>query len=109
MPHCIIEHSSALVAADLLAAVYQGAVKSQLFDHRDIKSRALSYEQHHSGDGITAFVHVSVRILSGRDVEQKAELSHAILQELVALNFSATSLTVEILDIEKASYAKSIV
>ena len=109
MPHCIIEHSSTLVAADLLAAVYQGAVKSQLFDHKDIKSRAMAYEQHHSGDGITSFVHVAVKILSGRDIEQKNQLSNAVLQELVALNFSDTSLTVEILDIEKASYAKSIV
>ena len=113
MPHCIIEYSkeieNSLSPARLLKAVQQGAFNSGLFQERDIKTRTLSFEHYQVGNTELRFIHVTVRILSGRTAEQRANLSNSVLGTLEALGLSSTSLTVEICEIDKESYAKLIV
>jgi len=112
MPHCIIEYSKDLEKtidpSQLLTAVYLGALSSKLFASDDIKSRTLSFEHFQCGTIKSSFVHVTTKILSGRTLEQRTMLSNSILAELRNLDFSSTSLTVEVVDIEKASYAKIV-
>lgn len=108
MPHCIVEYSGGLNASALLEAVYGGADRSGLFTAADIKLRAQGYSDHFSGAGKQAFVHVSARILSGRTLEQRQQLSQQILASLEALQLSQCSLTVEVIEMERDSYAKTV-
>ncbi len=112
MPHCIIEYSANLAhtvkPSQLISAVYNGAFNAQLFEEHDIKVRAMCFDDYQSGSVKADFIHVIARILSGRSLEQRQSLSKAILAELKLLNCTATSLTVEVVDIERESYAKVI-
>jgi len=55
------------------------------------------------------FIHVSIHLLDGRSDKDKMNLSSQVLDKLTLLDLAQTSLTVEIIDIERASYAKKIV
>lgn len=111
MPHCIIEHSNNIDGKSLVSAVYSGAKCSQLFAVSDIKVRTMSFDVYQAGDGVSvpqSFVHVTTKILSGRSLEQRSELSRWILSELDALTLCDASITVEVVGIETASYAKKV-
>ena len=112
MPHCIIEYSDDIVnsvsVSTLLETVFNGALASDLFTEKDIKARALAYLDYYSGQDNLSFVHVTVKILSGRSTDQKSLLSHRILSNLEALSLSSVSLTVEVCDIDRECYAKTL-
>lgn len=109
MPHCIIEHSQTIDAEALMPLVYSGALQSQLFkaDGSDIKVRALPYVACQAGGQQSDFIHVMLRILSGRTAEQKKNLSRLVLSELDSTGISHSSVTVEVVDIDRDSYSKS--
>lgn len=113
MPHCIIEYSKVIeksvAPAQMINAVYQGALKSHLFEDEDIKTRAIGFDSHQSGSVRKAFVHVTVKILSGRNLDQKQSLSHLILSQLKTIDFPSTLLTVEVVEIERESYARMMI
>lgn len=108
MPHCVVEHSINLDSNLLIESVFQGALNSGLFepDGSDIKVRALGYSSYMTGLRKTDFIHVALKILSGRTSEQKLSLSNAVIKELVALAFNDVSITVEVVDIDRSSYRK---
>lgn len=112
MPHLIIEYSKQIEdTVDITAImekVFQGAVAANLFAEKDIKVRAHAYQLHMNGAGLNGFIHVSSRILSGRNTEQKTQLTQAVLTELKKLGLADLSITVEVLDIDRDSYAKHI-
>jgi len=108
MPHCIIEHASSISPEPLLKAVYQGALDSDLFDSNDIKVRSTCFEHYQSGTERFDFVHVILKILDGRSTEQKSSLSSLVLSELLKLPIENASFTVEVVDIERACYAKEV-
>ncbi|MGY8873142.1 MAG: 5-carboxymethyl-2-hydroxymuconate Delta-isomerase [Pseudomonadales bacterium] len=112
MPHCIIEYSEGLEASTdpthLINAVFQGALSSTLFTESDIKTRALCYKHYQTGSKQEEFVHVSLKILSGRTIEQRHNLSETVLKGLQTLELSDVSLTVEVCNMEKSSYAKTV-
>jgi 5-carboxymethyl-2-hydroxymuconate isomerase len=113
MPHCIIEYAKdiekSVTPQQLLKAVFQGASKSQLFaKDTDIKTRAVVYDHYQIGNNKDKFVHVTIKILSGRTLEQRQHLSSLVLEQLLTLNFSETSITIEVVDIDKDSYAKKL-
>ena len=110
MPHCIVEYSAALDAKAILTAVFDGALQSELFEPggADIKVRAQPFQQHISGAKHRDFIHVQLRILSGRNLEQKQHLSQSVLNQLLKLDLNSCSHTVEVVDIDRASYAKKV-
>lgn len=112
MPHCIVEYSEGLERriepARLIAAVYQGALKSGLFEDHDIKTRAMVFNQYQTGAEKSEFIHVVLKLLSGRIVEQRNMLSGLVLEELASLGLTSVSLTVEVCELEKGSYAKMV-
>ncbi|MGY3571899.1 5-carboxymethyl-2-hydroxymuconate Delta-isomerase [Vibrio paucivorans] len=111
MPHCIIEHSPSIDSNALNQLVFKGAMASKLFapDGSDIKVRSLVYQSYQSGGRKQEFVHVSAKILSGRSEADKCLLSQCILKQLLELGLADASLTVEVVDIDRASYTKQIV
>lgn len=111
MPHCIIECSATLDGDMLTSKVYQGTLDSMLFepDGSDIKVRALAYHSYIVGGFKSDFVHVTVKILSGRSLLQKTVLSKSIQTKLSELDLVSCSITVEVVDIERASYLKWLV
>ena len=112
MPHCIIEYSSGVAdcieIGDLVAAVHQGVLSSGLFDEYDIKTRALAYAHHRTGSTRDSFVHVTVRLLSGRDDAQKTDLSEKLLAQIEPLLPAVVSVGVEICDMHRDSYRKRV-
>ena len=113
MPHCIIEYAREIEKSvdpqKMISAVYQGALESGLFDGENIKTRSIAYDNYQTGSIKKSFVHVMVKIFSGRNLEQKKTLTDLILSQLKTINFPSTSLTVEIIEIEKESYVKMVI
>ena len=112
MPHCVVDYSSDVAEqvdiGELMAAVHQGAMDSGLFPEYDIKTRATAFDQHRTGQTRDSFVHVAVHLLDGRNDEQKAALSEAVLARIEPLLPKVVSVGVETCDIHRASYRKRV-
>lgn len=112
MPHCIIEYAKTLEQhispQQLMDATNQGAINSELFDIEDIKCRTIYFDNFQVGNSDKSFIHITAKILNGRNDQQKAKLSSCILEELLKFGLSSVSLTVEISDIYKDVYAKKV-
>ncbi len=112
MPHCVIEYSTdvadQVAIEDLINAVHQGAFSSDLFPEYDIKTRAMAYLYHSTGQTVDSFVHVNVHLLSGRDDAQKSILSEKILESIEPLLPTVVSVGVEIIDMHRESYRKRV-
>lgn len=112
MPHCIIEYSAkiteTLPVEQLMHAVYKGANQSELFTASDIKVRATAFDDFYLPGAEQAFVHVNLKILSGRDLAQRKSLSESVGNQLERLGIENAAITVEVTNIEKESYAKKL-
>ncbi len=112
MPHVIIEHAAEVaeqIALDeLVDAVHEAAFASGLFPEYDIKTRAIAYQQHRTGQTRDSFVHVAVHLLDGRSDTQKSELSESILARIEPMLPGVASVGVEIIDMHRASYRKRV-
>ena len=112
MPHCVIEYSEGVDDVvdidDLVGAVHAGAFASDLFPEYDIKTRAVAYRHHRTGQTRDSFVHVTVHLLDGRSDAQKAMLSERVLARIEPLLPKVVSVGVEIADMHRASYRKRL-
>jgi len=112
MPHCIIEYSkevdSLIDMNELIDAVHEGAKNSGLFDEDDIKTRAVPYEYYRTGEKTENFIHISVRILSGRNTEQKSNLCLCVYEKAMTILSHFKRVTVEICEIDRDSFSKCI-
>ena len=110
MPHIIIEYAEQLASEaeieTILRVVHQATVDSGLFQANHIKTRAYPFRQFSNAGGRNPYIHVQARIKSGRDAENKKQLGEAILAGLSSLNSNASVMTVEIIDMDRDSYAK---
>jgi 5-carboxymethyl-2-hydroxymuconate isomerase len=112
MPHFIIEYSSDVAdqvsIRELIEATFQAALSSGLFAEYDIKTRAYPCQHHQTGSTRDSFVQVTVRLLSGRDDTQKADLNEKIFAQIEPMLPSVVSVGVEICDMHRASYHKRV-
>lgn len=110
MPHLIIEYADDLASdADippLLDAVHAAAVSTGLFDESHIKTRAIAVSHYRTGTGHGPFIHAQLRIKAGRTGAQKRELSAAVLAAIRSRNLPAQVITIEVVDMDAATYAK---
>lgn len=118
MPHLHMEYTANLpnLNADVVLLRFNNAlVASGQFAEFDIKSRAVQVGAFRVGTGLDerGFVHVKLALLSGRSPAIKKQLSEsllAVLQELCEWPASVdVQLCVEILDIDRDSYAKTAI
>ncbi|MCO7223080.1 5-carboxymethyl-2-hydroxymuconate Delta-isomerase [Pleionea sp. CnH1-48] len=108
MPHCIIEHSNTIKGEELMPLVYESTLKSELFDMsgKDIKVRVIPYDHYQVGNQVSDFIHITLKILSGRTEEQKLHLSQTVLEHVKLATLNPCSISVEVIDIDRASYSK---
>lgn len=117
MPHLNIEYSDNLSALDtgaLLLAMNQALLACGQFEERDIKSRALKMDAFLIGVSLPqrAFVHAKLSILDGRTPVIRQALAACLLQVLQQQCWPGgveVQLCVEVLEIERASYAKACI
>ena len=112
MPHLIIEFSRGQAGQEqveaMLDAVHQATVQTALFTEDHIRVRALPLAFYRTGGGDGHFIHAQLRIHSGRDEAQKRLLSQAVLAALKAQQWAAHSITVEVVELDRATYAKYV-
>ena len=112
MPHCIIVYSINLneeaFRTTLMREVYCATHSSGLFSSDDIKFRAIPYAYYAAQNEQQSFIHVVLKILSGRTLEQRSLLSCSVLEMLDKLTLTQVSLTVEVIEIEGDSYTKVV-
>lgn len=117
MPHLTIEFSSNLSAAitpALLRAVNHALLGTGQFEEADIKSRALPFDCFVVGtkDSPRGFVAARLAMLSGRDADTKHDVAEALLAALesaITTDGMELQISVEIVDIDRESYAKSVI
>lgn len=116
MPHLILEYSSNLKtkpSKELLSRLHESLPALGPFELHSIKSRILEHQVYcvADGDPDAGFVHLELRILSGRAPEIKQRVSKGlaeILKDFFAADLSARrmSVTVEIRDLDAECYSK---
>jgi len=111
MPHLIIEYVQTLATDEqvsmLLDTVHHAALASELFPEDHIKTRAVPVKFYRVGSGDEPFIHAQLRIKAGRNEEQKQALSSMVLAAIKSLQWPAKVITVEVVDMDVSSYAKS--
>jgi len=112
MPHLIIEYPQDCVADEqiesLLDEVHRAALQSGLFDESHIRLCAIPLIHYRSGGQRKPFIHVQCGIHSGRTGEQKRRLSEAILAAIRGHALPVAVITVEVVEMDRTSYAKHV-
>jgi 5-carboxymethyl-2-hydroxymuconate isomerase len=110
MPHCIVDYSLSLESeVDLRAAVnsiHQSMLASELFVKPGIKVRLKAFVDYSVDGEVMPFAACVIRLLSGRTIEQKQDLSKRIFLTLQQVFGTRCSCSVEIFDMENDSYTK---
>ncbi|OQX30821.1 MAG: hypothetical protein B0D96_06660 [Candidatus Sedimenticola endophacoides] len=109
MPHIIVEYAEQLLDAEgagaLLEAVRLGVAESGLYKAEQIKTRAYGFRAFTSADG-RPYIHIQARIKSGREGDNARRMARAVLSRLDALDCAAAVVTVEVVEMDRASYGK---
>ncbi|SNR37554.1 5-carboxymethyl-2-hydroxymuconate Delta-isomerase [Flavobacterium sp. ov086] len=108
MPHFVIDCSENVIrlksADDIMQEVFNAALSTELFIPSEIKVRINPFSYYNNGNSLNDFIHVFGYILEGRDTDQKAQLSKAIVSKLNATLPEVPVISINIKDFEKASY-----
>jgi 5-carboxymethyl-2-hydroxymuconate isomerase len=116
MPHLTLEYTDNLLsfnAGHALNELNHVLIESGKFKEIDIKSRAIRLDTFVVGTTAErrGFVHVKLAMMGGRSNQTKVELSDSLLLALKAVceppANTHVQLCVEILDIDRESYAKA--
>ena len=117
MPHLRLEHSDNLVGTlnprELFTQLHAVLITLETFNPVDLKSRCLPVHDAQVGDGSgnSSFAHLEVSLLAGRDVSVRQRVAHLCLRAMeahfaAALTSQDCQLSVEVREMERASYAK---
>jgi 5-carboxymethyl-2-hydroxymuconate isomerase len=121
MPHTTVEHSFIIPeaqASDLLLRINQGIAQNEgEFDITQCKARTLFCQNFVIADNSVKqdFMHITIRIMAGRNVEIRKKLSENISQiasdflEENNLSDNVIALSVDIVEIVKETYQKNLV
>ena len=114
MPHCIIEYTpnSAIAVSELVTTVHQVMIDSGLFDTAAIKTRAYAVNDYVLGASApqqSDFIHIIIRLLDGRTMAQKQALTSSMAKTLRTHLPTVASITVDIVDMLRETYAKDVV
>lgn len=111
MPHCIIEYAKPLEQSIspqvLVETVQQVVAGSALFNAADVRSRAMAYDYYQVGASQQYFLHVIVKLLSGRSDTDKAQLTQSVITALQTLSLSDVIISCECVEIHRESYQRT--
>ncbi|WP_372872239.1 5-carboxymethyl-2-hydroxymuconate Delta-isomerase [Shewanella sp.] len=112
MPHCVIDFSANVVGADIASRLTQAChgamLSSGLFEPASVKTRAHLAQSALTGEGNDSFIHVTIAIMPGRSSEKKHALMEAMVYAIAKAGISASSLTLEVRELDKANYVKKL-
>ena len=113
MPHIIIELAKPLLTSEddthnLLHVVHNATKATQLFEPKNIKTRIIPVDYYCVADGTKSFIHAQLRIHPGRTDAQKRLLSQTIRDAIVQQKMQADVITIEVVDMDKSTYAKHV-
>ena len=110
MPHIIVEYAEQAITDQqihsLLQVLHTAIAGSGLFEVSHIKTRAYPFRAFTHAGGSDPYIHIQARIKSGRDADNKKRLAEAMLTGLKGLAIPVTVVTVEVIDMDRASYGK---
>lgn len=110
MPHCIVEYSAdfdkEFDIESLIETVHHSSLNTGLFSEQAIKCRAIAYPHYSVGAEKKHFIHVTIKILPGRTVDQKIQLGQLVQKDLSNLVNSAADISVEVIDLAGDTYFK---
>ncbi len=121
MPHTIIEHSFVISKKQidsLFLKVNQNIAKNEgNFDISQCKARNIFCQNFLVADGSLGqdFVHITIKIMQGRSLEIRQNLAENLLKIVTEflqennLSENPIALSVDIVEIEKAIYQKTVV
>lgn len=108
MPHFIIDCSKELLNQHsedtILEQVHTAAVQSGLFKPGDIKVRVNPFSNYLVGGTNPQFIHVFAHIMQGRSVEQRRQLSQAVVKVLSSLFPEVEAIAMNVYEFEKNTY-----
>ncbi len=115
MPHLVVEYTENLAATidpgALILKLSDDVLASGQFQKDDIKARAVKHDVYAVGlNPDNGFIHVKLSLLGGRASEVRAALARSLMTTLrhnVASGY-AIPLTVEISEMERATYLKEM-
>ncbi len=113
MPHCRIEYTPniGMTTPELVSLAHGVMLDCCLFGVSDVKTRASQVTDFILGSGTLgegAFIHITIALLSGRTIEQKSGLTRAMAQAIRAQLPTLDSITVDIVDMARETYAKDV-
>jgi 5-carboxymethyl-2-hydroxymuconate isomerase len=108
VPHFIIDCSQGILKShsqeEIIEQVHKSAISTELFNPNDVKVRVNSYEKYSTGDKKEDFIHVFANIMQGRTIEQKANLSKMIVQDLASMFPLVPNIGTNVKEFEKTTY-----
>ena len=108
MPHFVVDCSVEILESHseeyIAEQIHLVAVASDLFDIGDIKVRVNPYSKYSVGGKRELFIHVFSSIMQGRTTEQRAKLSHSVVEKLVAMFPHVPNIAMNVSEFEKATY-----
>ena len=108
MPHFIIDCSENLLKLhsqeEIIKQVHISAISTKLFHKGDVKVRLNLFKEYTTGDKKVDFIHVFANIMEGRTIEQKANLSKTIVNDLSLMFPSVPNIGTNVIEFERATY-----
>lgn len=119
MPHLIIEHSGNIKRRSI--AALENKIQEIMhmqegnFDADQCKCRSFSFDEYfvgHSDESDSSFIHITLKVLTGRSVQVRKNLSQKIMEfvqrfyDELKLPTKRCDLSVDIVEMEKETYQK---
>ncbi|EJV1369304.1 5-carboxymethyl-2-hydroxymuconate isomerase [Pseudomonas aeruginosa] len=115
MPHLVIEATANLrletSPGELLEQANAALFASGQFGEADIKSRFVTLEAYRQGTAAVerAYLHACLSILDGRDAATRQALGEVLAGAVAGGGEEGVQVSVEVREMERASYAKRVV
>jgi 5-carboxymethyl-2-hydroxymuconate isomerase len=108
MPHLRIDCSENILKShsqdEIIKQVHISAISTKLFHKSDVKVRINIFKEYTTGDKKEKFIHVFANIMEGRTIEQKANLSKTIVENLALMFPLVPNIGTNVIEFEKATY-----
>lgn len=78
-------------------------------EQASIKTRAIELTHHKTGLTNSHFIHITLKILQGKEHQQKKALTKIVLNKIYEVEQPPVSLSVEVMDFYKVSYKWTLI